>query len=87
MRGSEPYPNRELRNVSSCSQGLCSPLLGHFGDEVLSSVGSLSLESCPDCSGDLSVLVAYLFGRIIDHAYSNIVTGFLFTQWEMGVIL
>lgn len=86
MQHTETYPDREPPNVSSCSQGLCSLLLGHFCDEILSRVGGLCLKSCPDCSGDLSVLITYIFTRIIDHAYSNIVTGFLFTKWEIRVI-
>lgn len=86
MQHTKTYPNREPPDVSSCSQGLCSLLLGHFCDEVLSRVGRLCLESCPDGSGDLSVLITYIFTRIIDHAYSNIVTGFLFTKGEIRVI-
>lgn len=86
MQHTETYPDREPPDVSSCSQGLCSLLLGHFCDEILSRVGGLCLESCPDCSGNLSVLIIYIFTRIIDHAYSNIVTGFLFTKWEIRVI-
>lgn len=77
---SDTHPDSELPNISSCSQGLRRPLLGHFCDEVLGSAGGLCLESCPDCSGDLSVLILYIFLRIIDHAYSHIVTGFLFTK-------
>lgn len=86
LQNTETYPNRELADVGSCSQSLCSLLLGHFCDEVLSRVGGLCLESCPDSSGDLSFLITYVFTRIIDHAYSNIVTGFLATKWEMRII-
>lgn len=85
MHHPETHPNREPRDVGSCGQSLCSLLLGHFCNEVLSRVGRLCLESCPDGSGDLGVLITYIFTRIIDHAYSNIVTGFLFTKWEIRV--
>lgn len=85
-RTCEPYPNREFPNVHSCSQGLCCLLFGHFGDEVLSRVGGLCLESCPDRSGDWSARVTYLLAGIIDHTYPNIVTGFLFTKREIRII-
>lgn len=51
-----PHPDSELCDVDSFLQSSCGFFFSHFGDEVLSVVGSLRLHGSPDRSAHAAAL-------------------------------